>query len=607
MDYWSLLGGERAKSAPPSITDVIDSVLSPYWNQIDLCVVEPLEIYKLDRGQYHVLVKGNLADDQCDSAGKSFINMVHELFTGTNASISRSRLLYFGESHNEAHQIFSSCDPFNYPYPKLNANPRWVTAQTEPLRWSYADLLDSELSAVEEKFSLYRKAQIERWLPGVWGIDENGSNGFLYNLLIPAAFQGDLKHERARRALGAVFIVIVSRNKIDQQVVESLFLRVSLFMYYYHSAEAIDSLIIQTGMDRYQKMLLMLQAPLNNLTSSLQEMERDAQELRAVLYEPVRGLLAARRRIAEYFRGGEWLSTPGGGFVIAHKPADIADLAQAQWTLAHLLAGVRGDRPRLVSAKESLAYEVAFFSAALEDEKHQFHEFSHAVNRLGDCGINRMVRNGMAALDNLAELVGFISAFKLNLFTILKPDYSWPLTTGHLHSLISAPLPTGRDADNARTTCIVSLHNTPFVSYAHFIEFLGLMFSQHSDCKARGMSSFEVDCIGCEGCCSRSHGGVISTTFKAHASPWIVPDELSNVVDLLQQMNRAKAQTTPFLSGDFSDRQYGDFVSCFSYLFRRSITPAESINGIEGGVRISWKMFELEFNETRFTISSGSK
>lgn len=608
MDYESLIFGEKPstpaeRSDPNRLGKIIDFTLKDYLDTDDLvlCILEPLEVYKLNAAKYRVFVRARLDTENVKKVGVDFIKMIHEMFDA-DASISRSRYLYFGDATGE-HEIFDAEDLLQIESPTSPLS-EWQEALTEPLRWNYAVLDAANRHKIEEKFAIYREGQQKLMQCYFSGSELPKKKSFLYNLLIPAAFQGEEQYNRSKRALGAVFLVLLTTREVPSPLRELLFLRLSMSMYYYHSAEAIDKLIVESGMDRYQRILSMLEMPLANLTTALSEVERDAQELRAILLEPSRGLLAARNRIACFFREGEWLQTPDGGSIrIEHQPHQIEELRHAQWTLVYLLASIRGDKPKIQSSKEALAYEVVFFKEAKESSKSPFQGLALSIDRLLPEGLDSWCSGGLEKINDPVPLKEALASFKVNLFQVLKPDYNGSLTQNHIYTLLGI----GERPSSVKVgeVCVVPQLFDPFSSFAHFLEFLGMLVEQHSDFRVFGGNAFNVQVEGCH-CNGGSQKSKCFPTTKIVApdASWINVGKGSryeDITNLVQDLERMMTDNTT--SKTLEVRQLGNFRSSFAYLFSRT-NPRPSVHESNSELVCSWGHFEVRFAGKELIIKS---
>ena len=72
---------------------------------------------------------------------------------------------------------------------------------------------------------------------------------------------------------------------------------------------------------KYEQMLDLLASPLGNITDALATMQRDTQELRAVLYEPARAIFESHTRLNELFKEGQQIRiSPDICIIAAHEP-----------------------------------------------------------------------------------------------------------------------------------------------------------------------------------------------------------------------------------------------------------------------------------------------
>ncbi len=599
MNYWSIIFGEGSSTRSGVQNEaplyyIIDSTLKEYFeNDLVLCILEPLEIHKLNDAQYRVFVRARLSTEQAQKIGSRFVDMIHELFT-EDVSISQSKYLYFGDETGE-HEIFDAEDrPTIFP-PSADLSD-WVEAHTAPLRWHYTTLDASPKGAIDGKFQRYRDAQtnlIAEFFPDSGG---GKTEGYLYNLLVPAAFQGADTHSRSKRALGAIFLVVLTKRPIPPALRELLFLRLSLFMYYYHSAEAIDKLIVESGLDRYQRILNMLEMPLTNLTTALSEVERDAQELRAILFEPSRGLLAARHRISDLFKEGEWIQTPDGGSIrVEHQPDQIPDSRHAQWTLAYLLASIRGDKPKIKSAKEALAYELVFFRDARRANESPYQGLAKSLNRFLPGEFDEWCGNGWQKIEDIESLKEVLGTFKQHLFHILKPDYGKGLTLNNIHTLLGIGLRPS--SPKAGSVCVVPRLNEPFSSFAHLLEFLGMLVEQHPDFRQHGGEAFEVSVAGCS-CLNNSKKSNCFpiVTIAAPSSNWIDAGGKTSAYKDYQAVaddfNRMIDDKSALQSREL--RQLGNFRGSFAYLFNRT-DPKPKLSTNNECLICGWERFQIRF------------
>lgn len=75
------------------------------------------------------------------------------------------------------------------------------------------------------------------------------------------------------------------------------------------------------GLRKYQQMVDLLAAPLANVTNALSTMQRDTQELRAVLYEPAKAIFESHSRISDLFKEDQEIHvSPDIRFIAAHQP-----------------------------------------------------------------------------------------------------------------------------------------------------------------------------------------------------------------------------------------------------------------------------------------------
>lgn len=607
MDYKSVILGNAAETSDQEdehpLRRVIDSTLVDFLgNDLVFCLLEPLEIYKLDDAKYRVHVRSRLGEEESKSIGADFVAMIHKLFDDETVSISQSEYLYFGSSaeSGEKHKIFEAEDEVQFSCPSAPLTD-WLEAKTDPLRWSYAALDPAGPAEIQGKFERYRRAQVSDLLEKYFPATAHVEQGFLYNLLVPAAFQGKKEHSRSKRALGAVFLVVLSKRSIPDEVRERLFMRLSLCMYYFHSAEAIDKLIVESGMDRYRSILGMLESPLIQLTSALSEVERDAQELRAILFEPSRGLMAARHRLAEYFKEGLWIQTPdGGSFSVRHQPSDIRSLRDAQWTLAFLLSAIRGEKPKILSSKEALAFELVFFREGSKNPESPYHGLSNAVARFFPGGLEKWCSEGWAKVDDLSAITSVLSSFKENLFSVLKPDFDSSLTVSHVYMLLGiGKEPTARQG----ASCVVPKLSEPFSSFAHLVEFLGMLIEQHAGSRDHSGLDFVVEIEGCS-----CNGGKAKAKCKPQATisselgSWIVVgessrfktyDELAGCLRLLISEKKAR--------GSRDITQMGNFIGCFAYLFERC-SEVEAVLTESDLLAIRWQRFEILFKDRKLML-----
>jgi hypothetical protein len=104
----------------------------------------------------------------------------------------------------------------------------------------------------------------------------------------------------------------------DHALPDSLLLRCHRFhqgLVFVHENSQIESL------RKYEQMLNLLAPPLNNLTRSLGEIQRDTQELRAVLYDPARTIFFSSAVLRELFsEHNEVQISPKIRIVTAHEP-----------------------------------------------------------------------------------------------------------------------------------------------------------------------------------------------------------------------------------------------------------------------------------------------
>jgi len=616
MNYRSIIFGDESAarasaSEAPRLYEVVDSTLKDYLDDLALCILEPLEIHKLNDGQYRVFVRSRLTEDKSKVIGVKFVELIQTLFTQEEASISRSKYLYFGNETTGEHGIFDAEDQLSFK-PSSSPLSNWVEARTEPLRWNYATLDATPKAGIDEKFLRYRRSQAGLTDEFFSESQSNAVDGYLYNLLIPAAFQGAMKHSRSKRALGAIFLVLLIKRKIPQAVRELLFLRLSLFMYYYHSAEAIDKLIVESGMDRYQRILGMLEKPLSNLTTALTEVERDAQELRAVLFEPSRGLLAARHRIAVFFKEGEMLQTPNGGWVpIAHQPEQIRDPQHAQWTLAYLLASIRGDKPKIPSPQEALIFELVFFRNALQSNENPYQGLAQSLDRLLTDGLNGWCLDIQARTMNLDLLKNELASFKENLFQILKPDYQHSLTRNHIYTLLGIGQAPSSARDGA--ACVMPGLCDPFSSFAHLLEFLGMLAEQHPEFKsADGRAKFGVTIAGCTCNNQDSQSGRLNcspiATISAPSIPWIDPGDQNpfykDYSAVGADFTRMIADTSLQQSRELG--QLGNFRGSFAYLFNRT-NPKPDVCATVDALSCKWARFQIQFCGKNLILANHTK
>ncbi len=97
-------------------------------------------------------------------------------------------------------------------------------------------------------------------------------------------------------------------------------------------------------LDKYHKMLALLMNPLENLTQALEEMQADAQNLRAVLYEPSNAIFAAAPRVTKYFTEGATVGEGGLTWKSLHNYVSTAKgiMPVAKQTLAALILEIFG-------------------------------------------------------------------------------------------------------------------------------------------------------------------------------------------------------------------------------------------------------------------------
>ena len=80
-------------------------------------------------------------------------------------------------------------------------------------------------------------------------------------------------------------------------------------------------------MRKYKQMMDLLSTPLHKLTGALAEMQRDTQELRAILYEPAQTIFESYQRISELFERGRRVQiSKHMTILIAHNPEHYRDI-----------------------------------------------------------------------------------------------------------------------------------------------------------------------------------------------------------------------------------------------------------------------------------------
>lgn len=229
----------------------------------------------------------------------------------------------------------------------------------------------------------------------------------------------------------------------------------------------------------YKRMLDLLERPLRSLTEALGKTQRDAQELRAILYDPVEAIFSVHTQLADLFDDSKSIKNPDGStLTIEHQPTGYKLLTDAQWALAHALARCRGGKINKTSKvpQSALQDEVSFLKLALNSLEHPFHSYANALIEV--LGVEKNCVDTMVHAP-LPKLIDYLSTLKNCLFDPFKPgtgsnELLWGRLAILLRPEVTRTLTTnlGHELSEDNLLCIAERTSSRLVTQAHLMKFV---------------------------------------------------------------------------------------------------------------------------------------
>ncbi|MFZ4857809.1 MAG: class I SAM-dependent methyltransferase [Desulfuromonadaceae bacterium] len=197
--------------------------------------------------------------------------------------------------------------------------------------------------------------------------------------------------------------------------------------------------------EKASQLVRLLQGPLNGITTALDAMQRDAQELKAVLYEPSEALFRSYSRISHLFaEGGQETISNVCSITLHHAPEKYADNDELRALLCLILCKCCGcDKEMYGSSSFLELIERSLHTLSRIESEPTLQPMSKELQKLSGIGAFKEIRNLEAG-----QLCRAVANLKNALFTPFKLDS--PLWPGVALSLIfsrSTPLSETRLAD----------------------------------------------------------------------------------------------------------------------------------------------------------------
>lgn len=349
---------------------------------------------------------------------------------------------------------------------------------------------------------------------------------------------------------------------------------------------------------KYEKMLRLMEKPLSRVTDAMQVVQSDFQELRAILYEPQRGIFAAQKNISPLFVKGEVIENPSGApTTIQHEPKDYENGGKddAKWILAHVLARFLGKELKGDNAQDALEQQICCLDVAVKNQDNPLHEYSEAILCL-------------LGADNARQLVSespikYLDAVKERLFSPYKPDVA--VTEPIRYPVLCALLPknvvmsvsanfggVALNEEQKQQAVVVVAGANPLSIHGHLLEFIsGVVSANKGRIKIFIKSKFK----------ERDNPESVIVEFKS-TSRWIekeddMHDEFTTFLNEICQARRDNKNL---------DQEYGDFRRPFVTLIKRcdsGSVPKPKV-GDDYSVSMIWKRLEIEFSEYGFSLIS---
>lgn len=224
-------------------------------------------------------------------------------------------------------------------------------------------------------------------------------------------------------------------------------------------------------------MLSALQAPLGSITSALRTMQIQAQELRAILNEPIEAIFAAQSEIADHFQPGKVFKMPScQGNIdvqVKHKPDMYnEDGHDCAWVLASALSKIRGaPLAQARDGRSALTQEINCWIEIQGISSNAHYHLANSLARLLALPYTdfKCFEFGPSAVRDTMEVL------KERLFTPFKPDHS---LKDFPWRLVHAILPIGIEASyiGENKICIPGRIN-PMRTQGHLLAFISAFFA----------------------------------------------------------------------------------------------------------------------------------
>jgi hypothetical protein len=299
------------------------------------------------------------------------------------------------------------------------------------------------------------------------------------------------------------------------------------------------------SLEKSRQMLQQLNGPLKSLSDALGKTQAEAQEIRAILYEPMEAIFALVPRIAEFFEQNRRINNPDRSTTrISHQPSNYS-LADARWVLAHVLATFRGREILTKTSEDALAEEIDALSKASQDGASAFQQLSVTTLRLID----------YAPPDSL-DPIKALERVKERLFSPFKPDNGLRAIEG---DAIAALLPAearityAYDETTFRMSEVIPEGLNPFATQGHLLRFISGVVSATFNASEGGCKRFVI---------SADQDGL--TIKREDMHPWVTAENISQLFKVLARevSNFNKASRA-------LEENWGDRAAPFVRLLRR--------------------------------------
>ncbi len=182
-----------------------------------------------------------------------------------------------------------------------------------------------------------------------------------------------------------------------------------------------------------EEMLNLLLKPLDGISASIEKLQKDSQELQAILYHPHRAIFLAAPRVWKYFEEGTKCNIGSIQWEVVHKPQYYSKLSDYVCTLTAIVKEIFSDDSIQADIRDSMdLLRKLLFSSPKTDPRYGLRELCKKIINVNEDQVIKWTKQLESNIDINAEkhdkntLTNALNAFKYILHTPYKPGGQKP-------------------------------------------------------------------------------------------------------------------------------------------------------------------------------------